>query len=250
MNLANRLQFAKLKSSKLVVTIDNRLANLFICQTFFCQTLEKSRFAKHSAPQTFLLYGNSKVYGKIPRCHEKFQEILRFLARFQDSVKDSKIPGKIPRDSCSHRHDSELCRTPRYHTDFTTTSHSLHLSITHTSLATSHLFHSYITHLMLPSYTLDCNITHTSPQYHTHFTTTSHTSVHHEHFMATSHSLQSNIIHNSQQHHMYFMATSHTLHYNITHTSSQHHTHTRPQYHTHFTSSLHRLHGNITHTLP
>ena len=56
-NLANHLRFAKLKPSKLVVTIDNPLADLFIRQTFFHQTLEKSRFAKHSARQTFLLYG-------------------------------------------------------------------------------------------------------------------------------------------------------------------------------------------------
>ena len=56
-NLANRLRFAKLKPSKLVVTIDNPLADLFIRQTFFRQTLEKSRFAKHSARQTFPLYG-------------------------------------------------------------------------------------------------------------------------------------------------------------------------------------------------
>ena len=56
-NLANCLRFAKLKPSKLVVTIDNPLANLFIRQTFFCQTLEKSRFAKHSARNTFPLYG-------------------------------------------------------------------------------------------------------------------------------------------------------------------------------------------------
>ena len=48
-NLANRLQFAKLKPSKLIVTIDNPLADLFIRQTFFRQTLEKRRFVKHSA---------------------------------------------------------------------------------------------------------------------------------------------------------------------------------------------------------
>ena len=48
-NLANRLRFAKLKPSKLIVTIDNPLPDLFIRQTFFCQTLENSRFAKHSA---------------------------------------------------------------------------------------------------------------------------------------------------------------------------------------------------------
>ena len=33
-NLVNHQQFAKLKPSKLVVTIDNLFADLFICQTF------------------------------------------------------------------------------------------------------------------------------------------------------------------------------------------------------------------------
>ena len=56
-NLVNRLLFAKLKPSKLIVTIDNPLADLFIRQTFFHQTLENSRFAKHSSYQTFPLYG-------------------------------------------------------------------------------------------------------------------------------------------------------------------------------------------------
>ena len=56
-NLANCLRFAKLKPSKLIVTIDNPMADLFIRQTFFCQTFENSRFAKHSARQTFPLYG-------------------------------------------------------------------------------------------------------------------------------------------------------------------------------------------------
>ena len=55
-NLANHLRFTKLKPSKLVVTIDNTLVDLFIRQTFFRQTLEKSGFAKHSPCQTFLLY--------------------------------------------------------------------------------------------------------------------------------------------------------------------------------------------------
>ena len=45
--------------TKLVVTINNPLADLFIQQTFFHQMLEKSRFAKHSLRQTFLLYGIS-----------------------------------------------------------------------------------------------------------------------------------------------------------------------------------------------
>ena len=39
-NLANRLRFTKLKPSKLIVTIDNPMADLFIRQTFFRQTLD------------------------------------------------------------------------------------------------------------------------------------------------------------------------------------------------------------------
>ena len=56
-NLVNHLQFAKLKPSKVVVTINNPLADLFIRQTFFHQTLEKSKFAKPSPCQIFPLYG-------------------------------------------------------------------------------------------------------------------------------------------------------------------------------------------------
>ena len=56
-NLANRRRFAKLKPSKLIPTIDNPLADPFIRQTFFRQTLKNSRFAKHYARQTFPLYG-------------------------------------------------------------------------------------------------------------------------------------------------------------------------------------------------
>ena len=40
-NLANRPWFAKLKPSKLVVTIDNLLADLFIRQTFSAKYLER-----------------------------------------------------------------------------------------------------------------------------------------------------------------------------------------------------------------
>ena len=61
-HLANNLQFVKLKPSKLkpfklVVTINNPLADLFVCKAFFCQTLEKRIFIKHSPQQTFLLCG-------------------------------------------------------------------------------------------------------------------------------------------------------------------------------------------------
>ena len=54
-DLANHLWFAKLK---LVLTIKNLLADLSICQTFFCQILKKSQFTKLSPRQTFPLYGN------------------------------------------------------------------------------------------------------------------------------------------------------------------------------------------------
>ena len=65
-NLANRRRFAKLKPSKLIPTIDNPMADLFIRQTFFRQTLKNSRFAKHSARQTFPLYGNAQFTLSIP----------------------------------------------------------------------------------------------------------------------------------------------------------------------------------------
>ena len=72
-NLANHLQFTKLKSSKLVVTINKSLADLFICQTFFCQTLEKSKFAKLSwhmvvaSLNVFMLHVT--CYAHIHACH-------------------------------------------------------------------------------------------------------------------------------------------------------------------------------------
>ena len=47
-NLAISLRFAKLKPCKLVLTIDNLLANLLIRQIFFHQMLEKSQFTKLS----------------------------------------------------------------------------------------------------------------------------------------------------------------------------------------------------------
>ena len=47
-NLANHPWFTKLKPSKLVLTINNLLANLLICQTFFRQMLETSQFTKLS----------------------------------------------------------------------------------------------------------------------------------------------------------------------------------------------------------
>ena len=57
-NLANHLRFTKLKPSKLAITINKPLADLFIRQTFFCQMLKKSKFVKHSPRQTFPLYGS------------------------------------------------------------------------------------------------------------------------------------------------------------------------------------------------
>ena len=55
-NLENRPWFTKLKPSKLVLTINNLLADLLIHQTFFCQMFEKSQFAKLFLHQTFPLY--------------------------------------------------------------------------------------------------------------------------------------------------------------------------------------------------
>ena len=72
-NLANCLWFAKLKPSKLVLTINNLLADLLIRQTFFRQIVEKSQFANFYPCQTFPLYGilyyicNIKLY-TTPHC--------------------------------------------------------------------------------------------------------------------------------------------------------------------------------------
>ena len=55
-NMTNHLQFAKLKPSKLVVSMNNLVVDLFIHQTFFCKMLEKSKFAKHFPHQIFPLY--------------------------------------------------------------------------------------------------------------------------------------------------------------------------------------------------
>ena len=50
------------KTIKVVVTINNPLADLFICQTFYHQTLEKSKFSKYSPRQVFPPYGIVLLY--------------------------------------------------------------------------------------------------------------------------------------------------------------------------------------------
>ena len=54
-NLANRRWFTKLKQSKVVVTVNDPLADVFICQTFFHQMVERVNL-RNILPQTFLLY--------------------------------------------------------------------------------------------------------------------------------------------------------------------------------------------------
>ena len=49
---------AKLKPSKLVLTINNLLADVLIRQTFFRQMLKKSQFTQLYRCKTFLQYGN------------------------------------------------------------------------------------------------------------------------------------------------------------------------------------------------
>ena len=63
--MENHLRFAKLKPSKVVIIINNLLVDLFVHQTFFRQTLEKSKFAKHSPRQTFLLAIQYALYCKV-----------------------------------------------------------------------------------------------------------------------------------------------------------------------------------------
>ena len=60
-NLANRPRFAKLKPFKLVLTINNLLADLSIHQTLFRQMLEMSQFAKPS-PTKFSRYMITIIY--------------------------------------------------------------------------------------------------------------------------------------------------------------------------------------------
>ena len=48
-------QTKTIQISSYIIT-NNRLADLFIRQTFFCQTLENCKFTKHSPCQAFLLY--------------------------------------------------------------------------------------------------------------------------------------------------------------------------------------------------
>ena len=57
-NLANHSWFAKLKLSKLVLIINNLLADLLIHQTFFRQMLETSQLANIFPCQSFPPYGS------------------------------------------------------------------------------------------------------------------------------------------------------------------------------------------------
>ena len=66
-NLANHLWFTKLKPSKLVLVINNLLADLLIRQSFFRQMLEKSQFNKISPCQTFPPYGNNTRISILPQ---------------------------------------------------------------------------------------------------------------------------------------------------------------------------------------
>ena len=50
-------ELSAIHQTKLVLTINNLLADLLIRQTFFCQMLETSQFAKLFPRQTFPLYG-------------------------------------------------------------------------------------------------------------------------------------------------------------------------------------------------
>ena len=49
-------ELSAIRQTKLVLTINNLLADLLIRQTFFCQMLETSQFAKLFSRQTFPLY--------------------------------------------------------------------------------------------------------------------------------------------------------------------------------------------------
>ena len=65
-SLANHLRFAKLKP---VLTINNLLADLLICQTFFHQMLETSQFTKFPLPN-FPLAKLSRYTATNPKCND------------------------------------------------------------------------------------------------------------------------------------------------------------------------------------
>ena len=49
------------KPSKLVLAINNLLADILVCQIFFHQMLEKSQFTKLFCHQTFPLYSSTQI---------------------------------------------------------------------------------------------------------------------------------------------------------------------------------------------
>ena len=75
--LANYQQFAKLKPCKLVVTINNLLANLLIRQTFLPKSL--STFTKHCHRHTFPLYGSSELPMQLDYLQCMLVVIINFL---------------------------------------------------------------------------------------------------------------------------------------------------------------------------
>ena len=60
---------------------------LFICQTFFCQTLEKGKFAKHSPCQIFLIYS-------IMKCNDMVKGAEGFSYINQKTASNQWIPRK------------------------------------------------------------------------------------------------------------------------------------------------------------
>ena len=65
--------FAKLKASKLELTINNLLADLLICQTFFCRIHEKSQFVPPAKLSHHTVYS-----GLLPKHTVKVFSFLAF----------------------------------------------------------------------------------------------------------------------------------------------------------------------------
>ena len=96
-NLASRPRFAKLKPSKLVLTINSLLADLLIRQTFFHQMLETSQFAKLPPRQIFPLYSNYSLillsaFKILPLC-VRSDKILTGFTRASTFIADIHTPG-------------------------------------------------------------------------------------------------------------------------------------------------------------
>ena len=86
-------ELCKIKPPKLVLTINNLLADLLICQTFFREMHEKSQFAMHVSLYTRtqvlaihahnITYAHSHIYSLTKFLHCYLSMSLRYINYFQ-----------------------------------------------------------------------------------------------------------------------------------------------------------------------